>query len=165
MSDFSPPKPQKEHEWLQQLVGEWVWESDSPTGLGKESQNHRGTEIVRSLGRIWVVGKGRGSAPDGTLSTTIMTLGYSPGRNKFVGTFVASSMTDLWIYEGFIDRDSNALVLDTEGPSFADMSKRTRYKDIIRIIDENNRTMTSLYQGESGTFDEFMTLRYRRTGT
>jgi hypothetical protein len=154
-----------EDEWLHQLVGEWEWESDAPVEAGKESQDHRGSETVRSLGGIWIISEGRGNAPDGTPSTTIMTLGYSPGRNKFVGTFVASSMTDLWIYEGFIDRDSNALVLDTEGPSFADMSKRTRYKDIIRIIDENNRTMTSLYQGESGTFDEFMTLRYRRTGT
>ena len=165
MSDFSAPKPQKEHEWLEQLVGEWIWESDSPAAPEKESQNHHGTEIVRSLGGIWIVGEGRGTAPDGTPSTTIVTLGYSPAKNKFVGTFVASSMTDLWIYEGFIDPDSNALVLDTEGPSFADMSKRTRYKDIIRIVDKNNRTMTSSYQGESGTFDQFMTLRYRRTGT
>jgi len=156
MPDFTLPMPQKEHEWLHQLVGEWSWESDSVEG--------HGTEVVRSLGGIWIVAEGRGTAPDGTLSTTIMTLGYSPGRKKYVGTLVTSSMTDPWVYEGFVDRDSNALVLDTEGASFADISKRTRYKDIIRIVDEHDRTTTSSYQGETGTFDEFMTLRYRRTG-
>jgi len=154
MSDFVPPKPQKEHEWLQQLVGEWTWESDK----------ERGTEIVRSLGGIWIVGEGRGNAPDGTPSTSIMTLGYSPERNKYVGTFVASMMTDLWLYEGFIDRNDNTLVLDTEGPSFIDPSRRAKYKDTIQIIDADNRVMTSSYQGESGSWNEFMTMRYRRAG-
>jgi hypothetical protein len=162
MSDFTAPKPQKEHEWLQQLVGEWTWESDLPTEPEKEGQNHRGTEVVRSLGGIWIVGEGRGNAPDGTPSTTIMTLGFSPEKNKYVGTFVASVMTDLWIYEGFVDRNANALVLDTEGPSFADMSKRAKYKDTIRIIDKDNRVLTSEYQDESGQWQEFMRARYRR---
>ena len=164
MSDFVPPKPQKEHEWLQQLVGEWTWESDSLAGPGKENENHRGIETVRSLGGIWIVGEARGAAADGTASMSIITLGYSAERNKYIGTFVASMMTDLWLYEGFIDRDANALVLDTEGPSFTDPSKRARYKDTIRIIDQDNRLMTSSWQGESGGWSEFMTMRYRRAG-
>ena len=154
MSDFVAPKPQKEHEWLHQLVGEWTW----------ESEDHRGTETVRSLGGIWIVAEGRGNPADATARTSIMTLGYSAERNKYVGTFVASMMTDLWLYEGFIDRDDNALVLDTEGPSFTDPSRRAKYKDTIRIVDKDNRVMTSAYQGESGAWSEFMTLRYRRAG-
>ena len=164
MPDFVPPKPQKEHEWLQQLVGEWTWESDLPGEPGKEGEQHRGSETVRSIAGIWIVGEGRGNAPDGTVSTSIMTLGYSPERNKYVGTFVASMMTDLWLYEGFLDEETNSLVLDTEGPSFTDPSRRARYKDTIRVIDRDNRVMTSSYQGESGGWSEFMTMRYRRAG-
>ena len=164
MSEFNPPKPRQEHEWLQQLVGEWIWESDLPAQPGKEVETHRGTESVRSLGGVWIVAEGRGNTPIGTESTSVITLGYSAGKNKYVGTFVASMMTELWIYEGFIDRDDNALVLDTEGPSFTEPSKRAKYKDTIRIIDRDNRVMTSSYQGESGAWHEFMTLRYRRAG-
>jgi hypothetical protein len=154
MSEPVPAKPRKEHEWLHQLVGEWTW----------ESEGHHGTETVRSLGGIWIVAEGHGNAADGTASTSVMTLGYSAEKNKYVGTFIASMMTDFWLYEGFIDRDSNALVLDTEGPSVADPSRRARYKDTIRIIDKDNRVMSSSYQGESGAWLEFMTLRYRRSG-
>ena len=153
----------EEHEWLQQLVGEWTWESDS-TEPGKENRKQRGTETVRSLGGIWIVAAGRGDASDGSDSESIMTLGYSPQRSKYIGTFVASMMNDLWLYEGFIDQGSNALVLDTEGPSVADALRRGKYKDTIRIIDRDNRVMSSSYQGESGDWLEFMTLRYRRAG-
>ena len=163
MSDVSPPKAQSEHEWLQQLVGEWTWESDAPGEPGKEIQKHTGSEVVRSLNGIWIVAEGRGTSPDSAPSTTIMTLGYSPERNKYVGTFVASMMTDLWLYEGWLEADRNALVLDTEGPSFPDMSRRSKYKDTIRIIDGNNRVLTSQYQDESGHWNEFMTARYRRS--
>ena len=146
-----------EDEWLHQLVGEWTWTSDT--------QPNTGTESVRSLGGSWIVVERVGDTPGGTSSTSIVTLGYSAEKNKYVGTFVASAMSDLWRYEGFVDRNANALVLDTEGPGFVDPSRRGRYKDTIRIIDKENRVMTSTYQSESGEWLELMTLRYRSRGS
>ena len=31
------------------------------------------------------------------------TLGYDPAKKKYVGTFIASVMTHLWIYSGSLD--------------------------------------------------------------
>jgi len=161
MGDFTQPKPQKEHEWLQQLVGEWKWEGDAAEPE-KENQKHHGTEIVRSIGGLWIVAEGRGQAPDGAASESVMTLGYNPEKSAFVGTFVASMMTEMWVYQGWLDSSKNELVLDTEGPSFEDMTRRARYKDVIRIVDKDNRIMTSSYQGEGGSWYQFMSLHYRR---
>lgn len=47
--------------------------------------------------------------------TTIMTIGYDPHRQRFVGTFVASMMTHLWMYEGALDDGERVLTLETEG--------------------------------------------------
>jgi hypothetical protein len=149
----------KEHGWLKQLVGEWNVEIDA-AGPGGKKQT--GTERVRSLGGLWILAEGRSTTHDGADAATVMTLGYNPEKSAYVGTFIASMMTHMWLYQGWIDRDQNALVLDTEGPSFEDMSKRCRYKDTIRIIDRDYRTLTSSYQGEAAAWYEFMVAHYRR---
>ena len=42
--------------------------------------------------------------PDGGPATMIMTLGYDPAKKRFVGTFIGSMMTNLWVYEGELER-------------------------------------------------------------
>ena len=162
MSDFTPPRPTKEHEWLQQLVGEWAWESDMSPEPGKPEEKHRGSESVRSLDGIWVIAEGKSGVPGGPQSATVMTLGYDPRLQRYVGTFVAAMMTDLWVYEGTLDSTGNALVLDTEGPSFTDVNKRAKYKDTIRVEDANHRVLSSEYQDEEGKWKPFMVSRYTR---
>jgi hypothetical protein len=72
-------EPQKEYQWLQKLVGEWTYESEAMMGPDKPSMKSQGTESVRSLGGLWVLGEGQGEMPDcGGLANTIMTLGYDP---------------------------------------------------------------------------------------
>jgi len=153
MADRTSSGSNEVHDWLRQLVGEWSWETD-----GK----HRGTERVRSIGGTWIVAEGHGETPDGIPSETLMTLGYSPGKSAYVGTFISSTMANMWIYEGWLDPAQNALVLDTEGPGFVDPSHRARYKDTIRIIDRDNRILTSEYQGEGGNWYQLMRVHYRR---
>ena len=87
-------KPQKEHEWLQTLVGEWTIEGECIMGPDQPPMKSTGTESVRSLGGLWTIGEGRGEMPDGSgPSSSIMTLGYDPQKGHFVGSFVASMMT------------------------------------------------------------------------
>ena len=45
-------EPQKEHQWLQQLVGKWTFESDCMSEPGQSGEKHRGTETVKSLGGV-----------------------------------------------------------------------------------------------------------------
>src|SRR5688572_16447612 len=111
-------EPQKEHQWLQKLVGEWTSESEMEMEPGKSPERCKGTESVRSLGGLWIVGEGSGEMPGGGLATMILTLGYDPQKGRYVGTWVGSMMTHLWIYEGSLDAAGKVLTLDTEGPSF-----------------------------------------------
>ena len=59
-------------------------------------------------------------------STTIMTLGYDPQKERFVGTFVASMMTHMWHYNGSLDAAEKVLTLDTEGPEHERPRRRWR---------------------------------------
>jgi hypothetical protein len=145
-----------QHQWLQRLVGEWTWES--PMG-GKV---HRGAERVRSLGGVWVICEGKSAPPEGGTAETIMTLGYDPQKGRFVGTFLGSMMTNLWIYDGSLDEEASRLTLDTEGPSFTEQGKILPYKDVIELRGDDERLLTSYTRGDDGEWTEFMTATYRR---
>ncbi len=155
-------KPQKEHEWLQKLVGDWTSEMDAMMGPDKPMETCKGTEHVRSIGGLWTMGEGTGQMPDGGAAITFMTLGYDPAKGKFVGTFIGSMMTNMWLYEGTLDASGKVLTLDTEGPSFAGDGTMAKYKDVIEFKSNDHRTLTSQVQGADGKWTQFMTATYRR---
>lgn len=97
------PEPQQEHQWLQKLVGEWTYETEASMGPDQPLEKSTGTESVRSLGGLWVQCEGQGEIPEYGVVTTIMTLGYDPQQQRFVGTWVGSMMTYLWLYDGELD--------------------------------------------------------------
>ena len=73
MSDAFACQPQKEHQWLQKLVGEWTYEHECSMGPDQPSSKAQGIERVRSIGGLWTVGEGQGEMPGGQTATTIMT--------------------------------------------------------------------------------------------
>ena len=155
-------EPQKEHHWLQKLVGEWNYEHEAAMAPDQPKEKFTGTEIVRSVGGLWTIGEGTTHAHGGT-ATTLMTLGYDPQKKRFVGTFVGSMMTHMWVYEGTLDASGKILTLDTEGPNFAPgAAGMTKYKDIIEFKSDDYRTLTSRMLGPDGKWTEFMTAHYRR---
>jgi Protein of unknown function (DUF1579) len=154
-------EPQKEHQWLDQLIGEWVMESECSAGSDQPSSKNTGTERVRSLGGLWTVGEGEGELPDGGIGKTIITLGYDPQQNRYVGTFVGSMMTHLWLYNGTLDATGKVLTLDTEGPNF-EQSGMTKYKDIIEVVSADHRMLTSQILTADGQWVQFMTAHYHR---
>lgn len=158
------PQPQKEHEWLQRLVGEWTYEHACDAGPEKPSQKTQGTETVRSLGGLWILGEGQGEMPGGGVARMIITLGFDSAANRFVGTWIGSMMTHLWVYDGALDAAGRVLTLSAEGPSFTDSGKTAKYQDVVEIISDDHRTLTSRTLREDGTWHEFMTAHYRRAG-
>ncbi|MCI0625831.1 MAG: DUF1579 domain-containing protein [Acidobacteria bacterium] len=155
-------EPQKEHQWLQKLVGEWTYETEATMEPGKPPEKCRGTESVRSFGGVWVLCEGRGEMPGGGTATMMITLGYDPVKKRYVGTFIGSMMTNLWVYEGELDSAGNLLTLDTEGPSFTAEGKMAKYKDVIEIKNDDHRVLSSNVLGDDGTWHRFMTANYRR---
>ena len=156
-------KPQKEHEWLHKLVGEWASEMECIMAPGQPPVKSTGSESVRSLGELWTLGEGQGEAPDGTPVKSLMTLGYDPEKQRFVGTFIASMMTHLWSYEGTLDAAGQVLTLDTLGPSFTGDGKVAKYQDIIAFESDDHRTLRSRAMGEDGQWGPFfVTAHYHR---
>jgi hypothetical protein len=155
------PELQREHYWLQKLVGEWSFETECSMGPGQPPSQFAGGESVRSLGGVWVLCEGRGETPGGGTGLTMMTLGYDLAKKRFVGTFIGSMMTNLWIYEGRLDASGKILTLDTEGPNFTD-GKMTKYLDIIEMKSDDHRVLSSQSLGEDGKWHRFMTANYRR---
>lgn len=154
-------EPQKEHHWLQQLVGEWTFETECVMEPGKPPSKFQGVEVVRPLGSVWILCDMTGEMPGGGKGINLMTLGYDPAKKRFVGSFIGNMMTNLWVYDGVLD--GNVLTLDTEGPTFTGDGKLAKYQDIIEIIDADQRTLSSQSIGPDGKWVRFMTARYRRT--
>ena len=162
--DAMHAEPREQHRWLQQMVGRWSFESEAQMGPGQPPMKSSGTEVVRTLGGLWVVADGEGTTPDGKPASWMMTLGFDPKKGRFRGTWVGSMMTLLWVYDGALDADGRVLTLEAEGPSFTDEGKLVTYRDIIRIEAPDHRVMTSHAQGDDGNWTDFMTAHYRRKG-
>lgn len=156
-------RPTAEHAWLQRLVGDWEYEVDAAPGPGDPSDGATGTEAVRPIGDLWVTAEGQGQMPDGSPAETVMTLGWDPGRGRFVGTFIGSMMSHLWIYEGTLDPDGRTLTLAADGPDMENPDRTAAYRDIIEFQDDDHRTLTALVQGPNGDWQRLMSMRYRRT--
>jgi hypothetical protein len=157
------PEPQREHQWLQKLVGAWTYETDAGSKPGQPETKATGTEHVRSIGGLWVQLEGQGQIPGGSgPATTIMTLGFDPAKKRIVGTWIGSMMTHQWVYDGELDAGRNVLTLTSEGPSMSDQTRMALYRDTIELQGNDARTLTASVRGEDGSWQPFMTVRYRR---
>jgi Protein of unknown function (DUF1579) len=92
----------------------------------------------------------------------IITLGYDPQKQRYVGTWVGSMMTYLWLYDGELDVAKNMLTLNSDGPSMTGDEKMASYRDVIEFKNDNHRVMTSHVLGDDGQWHQFMTVNYRR---
>jgi len=156
-------EPQKEHRWLQKFIGEWTHESEMAMGPGQPAERMKGTERVRSLGALWILAEGEGEMPGGGQATTLLTLGYDPKQKRYVGTWIGSMMTHLWVYDGgTLDAAGRVLTLEAQGPSFTDEGKMARYRDVIEFKSDDHRVLTAHVQGDNGEWTRIMTATYRR---
>jgi len=156
------PKPQAEHAWLQRLVGEWTYEMSSDCGPDGQPVKVTGTESIKSVGDFWITGESTGVSPDGSPATNVMTLGFDQSQGGYVGTWYSSMMSYLWVYKGTIDADNRVLTLACDGPSFEVEGKMAPYRDIITIVNDNERVLTGNYLGEDGQWHEMMKMSFRR---
>lgn len=157
---MTDPTPQ--HRWLQQLIGEWEFTSECSCGPDAPPLKSKGSERVRTLGDLWVIGEGGGEMPGGGAMNFIMSVGFDPAKNKFVGSWIASCMGMMFVYEGDLDESANTLTLNTTGPSFEDPTKTARFQDIVELHGKDRRVLRSRFQGPDGGWTDFMRAEYRR---
>jgi Protein of unknown function (DUF1579) len=155
--------PQIQHQWLDKFIGKWTSETEYKMEPDGEPSKLTGTEVVRSIGGLWIVAEGESDMPEGGAEKTItmMTLGFDPQLDRFIGTFVGSMMTHLWLYNGSLDANQKVLTLDTEGPNFT-QTAMAKYQDIIEFVSDDHRVMKSQILMDDGNWNHFMTAHYRR---
>ena len=151
----------EQHRWLQQLLGDWTYESTVATGAG-DSETYIGTDRVRALGEFWVIADGEGEFPGNGPARMVVTLGYDPLRKRFTGTFIHSMMSYLWLYDGELDGTRRILTLESTGPAMAGPDTTARYRDVIEIVGESERLFTSYALQDDGNWHQFMSARYTR---
>lgn len=147
-------KPQAEHGFLQRLVGTWEVRDMPDAGTW--------VEVVRSLHGIWFVAEGNGQMPGGGDATTVLTLGYDPAKGRYVGSWIGSMMTHMWVYDGEVSADGNTLSLYTTGPDFENPGRTGEYREQIIIKDDAHRIFNSSAKQADGSWKQFMEVNYRR---
>ncbi|MFG0294530.1 MAG: DUF1579 domain-containing protein [Maioricimonas sp. JB045] len=146
-----------EQQLLERMIGRWNVEFECSSEADSSVQ---GGESVRRLGDHWIIGEG--SVGEGHEAMhSILTIGFDPRRERFVGTFIASVMTNLWVYEGSVDADGRVLTLATEGPHPTE-DRLARYEDIFEFVNDDHRTLTSRVLEQDGTWQQVMLANYRR---
>jgi len=156
----APPTPEKEHVWLQQLAGEWDSEAEIPAGEGQPPMKVTGTESARMLGGFWLHSETR-SEMMGTPFVGVMTVGFDPATRKYVGTWVDSTTSRLWRYEGSVDGTGRILTLNSEGPHPSDPAKTAKYREVIEIQDKDHKTFTSQIEID-GKWERIIRVSYTR---
>lgn len=155
-------EPQAEHKWLEKFVGEWTSEADCNMGPDQPPMKMRGTESVRSIGGMWIMGEGKGEMPGGGAATMMLTVGYDPEKRRYIGTWIGSMMTHLWIYDGEVDASGKILTLNAEGPNMATPGTTAKYQDITEFKSDDHRVMRSQMLGPDGKWVPFMEAHYHR---
>lgn len=155
-----PAQPQREHQWLQQLEGDWITEAEITLQPGEPPVTTTGAESNHLLGGFWSVGVHRGEY-QGAPFTGIFTLGYDPEQNEYVGTWIDSLSSHLWTYEGTRDASGKALTLYTEGPCPQAGGKVVKLREVLEIVDQDHKLFTSEYL-KDGRWVPGMTIRYKR---
>jgi hypothetical protein len=155
-------QPQSEHNWLAQLAGEWVVDSECNMGPEAPPQKTKGRMSCRMLGGLWLIAEGSSDSPEGEPWTSIMTLGYDPAKGKYIGTFIASMMTHLWPYSGLVDASGKRLPLDSEGPRFDGVEGMAMYRDTIELVDKDHWNFFGEMQLDDGTWQRIMYSENRR---
>jgi hypothetical protein len=150
----SAPKPQKEHEWLAKLTGEWTTHE-----VGQPEDKGQGSEVGRKIGPFWVLLEKKGPLPDGTTYTGILSVGFDVEKKKFVGSWFDSTSSLLWRYEGSLDAAAKSLTLEAVGPGFD--GKPTNFRDVYTIEDDDKRRVTSFAE-KDGKWVEYSAIQYKR---
>jgi hypothetical protein len=154
------PKPEKEHQWLHHLVGEWDAEGECVMDPSKPPVKFKGTESGRTVGGFWIQLENKGEFL-GAPFTGILSLGYDPEKKQYIGTWIDSMSSTLWHYTGTVDASGKVLTLETEGPCPQEPGKRIRMRDVTELKGHDHKVLTSSKLIE-GKWMTAMTIDYRR---
>lgn len=63
-------------------------------------------------------------------------------------------MTHLWVYDGEMDADEKTLTLNSDGPDMVTEGKMAKYRDVVELLGDDRRVLTSYRLGDDGQWAE-----------
>lgn len=141
--------------WLDQLIGEWTFESQSVPD--EPDHRRRGIETVTRRG-VWVVIE---SVVTGSGEDCRFQLALDPATGKVTGDFVHWAHPTLWTCDGAVEADGK-LHLESRGPGFDVEGGESDYDDVFEVVSPDERRMTGRLAGPDGQWRDFMITTYRR---
>lgn len=156
--DFAFPEPTASHAWLEKFAG--TWDTTSLCGAPGEQTETSGRMTAKLLGGRWMVAELSGEMPGGGSMAAVLTVGFDPDRELYVGTWVDSMLDYMWRYEGTVD--GPALVLEAEGPNFMTGEGTTVFRDTYTFASPDHIVLTSAVKGDDGTWEPVLRSDMRR---
>lgn len=151
-----------EHAWLKNLVGKWNVETEMVMGPDNVVKG-TGIEEVSMMGDLWAMGVGTGTMPDGSTMEIRNGLGYDVSFKEYRGFWIMSVSSHLWKSSGKLSEDGKVMTLTCEGPSMEVDGATAMYRDVIEIVGENSRTLTSFFEDNDGNWQQMMKATYTRS--
>jgi Protein of unknown function (DUF1579) len=148
------------NEWLKQFAGEWDSDGEAMPAPGQPPIKSKGTESARMLGEHWVIAQGQSTFMEMPFSF-VFSLGYDPARQKFVGTWVDSVSSYLWLYEGTLDASGKTLTLESEGPFAGTPGKLAKFRETIEFPSKDQRVFKT-HVLVDGKWQPLVTIHSRR---
>lgn len=145
------PKPGPEHELLKKMEGNW----DLVMKFG--GMETKGTVVYKmELGGLWLTGTLE-SELFGSKFTGKSLDTYDATKQKYIGVWVDSMVTQPMLLEGDYDKDKKTLTLSGDGPGMD--GKPTKYKSVSAYPDDNTIDF-SMYIGDGK--EPAFTIVYKR---
>lgn len=157
------PGTAPEHDLLKRFVGAWTSTGECTIAPGAEPMKSSGKMVSRMLGERWVVGEITMGEGDAAVEG-ILTIGYDPAKQKYVGTWTDNMQNRLWVYEGVYDEGDHTLMLDTTGPNMTGNGEIIPYQDSYEFVSDDEIILRSKAMGEDGEWVTFMTSQMCRVG-
>ena len=147
----------EQHAWLQRFAGKWNVSSQM-LQPGSDPVTWESEETVRKLGELWIT-----SETTAYGFTSIQTLGYDPQKKAFVGSYVDTMQTTMWLFTGKLDEDRTVLTLESEGPSMSDPNETGKYRELHERVTDDHKRVTHQTLGEDGSWTTYMIVDSHRS--
>lgn len=160
-TEMGPTKAAPEHAWLHKLVGTFTTTSVMNMGPDQPEATATGEETYSMWGDLWVLGEGTSTMSDGHTMKILNGVGFDVTFNEYRGFYMMDVSSHLWKSTGELSEDGKKITLTCEGPNM--MGEGTMmYRDVIELIDDNSRTLTSYGQMPDGSWEKFSQSNYTR---
>ena len=143
------PKPGKEHELLKKFEGKWEVTGQFMMDPKQPPVEIKGTESGKmDLGGFWLRSHFKGDFL-GKPFEGRLTMGYSPMKKKYVGTWIDGMMPHLFVTEGEADEAGKVLTLIGDGLDPA-TGKAAKERWVIEIKSDDVHAITFYGPGADG---------------